>query len=90
MSTTAGLFKTSTGLTLYQGSMLSLVSLANSQTYHFQISYRGDFAAAQFDALSGNDIVLRMVVVPEPTSVSLMLMSLAGERLRRRQFPRGE
>ena len=89
----AGFFKSVSEVSLGQGGLLDLTSSVNGQKYYFQISYRGDTASGQFETAYGNDIALRAVAIPEPSSVVLLLagvVALADRRRRRDRFGRQE
>jgi hypothetical protein len=77
-SAIAGVFKSASGISLGQGSIFDLHSLANGQAYYFQISYHGDAASGQFETPFGNDIVLRAVAVPEPVSSATFLLGIVA------------
>lgn len=72
----AGLFATQQGTALEQDDLFSLVSQVDGRSYEFQISYHGDVGTNQFDVSSGNDIVLRVVAVPEPSGFALAWLAV--------------
>ena len=68
---------------LTEGSVFSVVSAFDGQTYEFRISYQGEYYGANANNV-GNDVVL--VAVPEPRSAMLLVpaaMGMAGKRRRR-------
>jgi hypothetical protein len=84
----SGLFETPGGTALTEGSFFDLGSSANGLPYRFEIGYRGDSAGGVFASPTGNDLVLRAVAIPEPTSLALLLTfvgiaALARATLRR-------
>lgn len=73
-----GLFKSSTGATLSQGTILPVSSSVDGQKHYFEISYSGDAISGEFQSQYGNDISLRIVVIPEPASLTLVLLGIVA------------
>jgi hypothetical protein len=87
----SGLFETTGGAALTEGSFFDLTSSTDGLEYRFEISYRGDSTASLFTSPAGNDLVLRAVAIPEPASLALLVtligvVALGRPTLRRRQL----
>jgi len=75
-SAVTGLFTTAQGVALNQDDVFNVVSQANGLTYQFQISYDGDTNTDRFESPTGNDVVLLVVAIPEPTGFVLLCIGI--------------
>jgi hypothetical protein len=76
----SGLFETPGGAALTEGSFFDLTS-STGGLHRFEIGYRGDSTSGVFSSPLGNDVVLRAVAIPEPTSLALLITCVAAVAL---------